>query len=617
MCGIAGFIDFNKKQRESQLQAMTDVLAHRGPDGDGCALWKTPQASIGFGHRRLSIIDLSESGRQPMSKYGLHITFNGEIYNYKEIRKELKAKAYTFLSDSDTEVILSAFDCWGMDAVHKFIGMFAFAIYNEKQEELYLFRDRAGVKPFYYYWKNDLFLFASELKAFHEIPDFEKTLDLKSLAEYFQYGYIPTPKCIFEHCHKLEQGHYLILNLQDQQFTKHKYWDVFDYAKTRKDNITEKESINETERILSSACNYRMVSDVPVGIFLSGGYDSSMVTALIQKESTQKVKTFTIGFEDDDFNEAQHAALVAKHLGTDHQEMTCTMAEAKSIVPLIPDICDEPFGDSSIIPTYLVSKMARHEVTVALSSDGGDEQFIGYNRYLKAIKLSSIVSRFPNLINKGIASIGSSLYSKDRIYQRVWTAFKHSNISTIPAIQTQNLFIPEINQLFNKVDLKEVVKHTSFSSDLNNLFAAEYQKYMQDDIMVKVDRAAMAVSLEGREPLLDHRIAEWALQLPIKLKYKDNTLKYILKTITHKYIPKEIMDRPKQGFAIPVVSWLRADMANFIYHYFDQDRIRKQGIFNYQFIEKHLQQFKYKKAESELFIWHMLVFQMWYDRWMD
>lgn len=617
MCGIAGFIDFQKKCNQQDLVKMTDAMLHRGPDGGGYELWDNSHALIGFGHRRLAIIDLSESGAQPMSKHGLHITFNGEMYNYKEVREELKSLGYTFVSDSDTEVILSAFERWGTKAVHKFIGMFTFVIYAEKEQKAYFFRDRAGVKPLYYYWENGVFLFASELKAFHEIPQFDKKINVESLAQYFQYGYISTPNCIFENTHKLEQGHYLVFDLAQKKFTKNKYWDVFNYAKTRKENIAEKECLEQTESILSSACNYRMVADVPVGIFLSGGYDSSLTTALIQKDNTQKVKTYTIAFEDDRYNEATHAASVAKHLETDHHEMLCSMAEAKAIIPKIADICDEPFGDSSIIPTYLVSKMARKEVTVALSSDGGDEQFIGYSRYLKAIKLSSIISKFPKFINKGIASIGPAIYSKNRIHEKVWESFQHANVSSIPAIQTQNLFTNEVSQLLHKAAFKNITKHLSYSTDLNCLFAAEYQNYMQDDIMVKVDRAAMAVSLEGREPLLDHRIAEWAMQLPISLKYKNNTLKYLLKEITHKYIPKEIMDRPKHGFSVPVISWLREDLADLVSHYFAETRIVQQGLFNYEFIEKHLQAFKHKKQESEVFVWHMLVFQLWYDRWMN
>lgn len=616
MCGITGFIDFNNALDRLDLIRMTDSIEHRGPDGVGYSNWSLDKTTIGLGHRRLSILDLSESGKQPMTKHGLHITYNGEIYNYREIRKELIDLGYQFISDSDTEVILSAFDKWGVDCVHKFIGMFAFALFHKEDNKIFLFRDRAGVKPLYYYWKNKTFLFSSELKAFHQISSFEKQLNLQSLAEFFQYGYISTPNCIFENCHKLDQGHYLIFDLKRGEFFKKKYWDVFDCVRTRKEKLTEEECLETTESLLTSACNYRMVSDVPVGIFLSGGYDSSMVTALIQKERTQKVKTYTIAFEDDNFNEANHAALVAKHLQTDHHEMVCSMEQAKSIIPMIADICDEPFGDSSIIPTYLVSKMAREEVTVALSSDGGDEQFIGYSRYLKAIKLGSVMNKLPDFVNKTIGSLGSTVASKDRIREKIWQTFQCSNISSIPSIQTQNLFSREINQLIRGVSIEGVIGNLSYSTDLNSLFAAEYQHYMQDDIMVKVDRAAMAVSLEGREPLLDHRIAEWAFQLPLGVKYRNKTLKYLLKEITHKYIPKEIMDRPKQGFAIPVIDWLQGDLSYLISQYFSKKRINSQGLFNYSFVEQHLKRFKNKSPESEVFIWHMLVFQMWYDKWL-
>ena len=383
MCGIAGFIDFNKKSNQELLVNMTDTLEHRGPDDKGYKIWNTEKAAIGFGHRRLSIIDLSPLGHQPMySKNGRwSIVFNGEIYNYKEIQTELIQIGYEFASNSDTEVILNAFDCWGKQAVHKFIGMFAFALYDMKEQKIHIYRDRAGVKPVYYYWKDNLFLFASELKAFHQHPNFHKDIDVDAVALYFSYTYIPAPYTIFKDTHKLIPGHFLTIDLDSQKITTEKYWDVYDYYAKPALKISKEEAKEETKNLLKSACEYRMVADVPVGVFLSGGYDSSIVTALLQQDRTEKIKTYTIGYADKRFNEATYAKEVATLLGTDHTEYYCPVQDAVDILLTQPHYYDEPFWDSSAIPTTIVSKLARQSVTVALSADGGDEIFAGYHRY--------------------------------------------------------------------------------------------------------------------------------------------------------------------------------------------------------------------------------------------
>jgi asparagine synthase (glutamine-hydrolysing) len=364
MCGIAGYVDFSFRTPENILHLMTDVLHHRGPDDSGCYLDRNDFADIGLGHRRLSILDLSPLGHQPMSFQHFVIIYNGEIYNYKEIRFELEQHDYIFDSDSDTEVILKAYHLWGAEMVHKFNGMFAFVLYDKTKNIILLFRDRTGIKPLYWYFKENLILFSSELKSFHQHPAFQKELNADGVMLYFQYGYIPEPYTIFEDCQKLKSGYYVTVNLKNKNITETKYWDVLDFYRKPKLQISEEEAIDETERIFKSAFEYRMVSDVPVGIFLSGGYDSSIVAAILQSNRTEKLKTFAMGFDEEKYDEAPFAKKVAGYLGTDHKEYYCTLQDALDILPLLPEIWDEPFGDTGAIPAVLLSRHAKKDVTV-------------------------------------------------------------------------------------------------------------------------------------------------------------------------------------------------------------------------------------------------------------
>ncbi len=612
MCGIAGFIDYNNRLGQNALEAMTDVLAHRGPDASGYTLYNLKQGHIGLGHRRLSIIDLSEGGRQPLSRTDWHIVFNGEIYNYKIIQKELLDLGHTFTTTSDTEVIIAAFEEWGVKAIDRFNGMFAFTIYNEKLQKLWLVRDRAGIKPLYVYEKEGLLLFASELKAFHQVDDLNLEIDEMAVQLYFQFRRIPTPHCIYKNCYKVSQGTYVEIDLQRKQKEATTYWNIFDY--TDSDLLTdvgEGEIIQATESLLTSAFNYRMVADVPVGIFLSGGYDSSLVTALLQKNRTNPLKTFTIGFENPKYDESTYAQQVAQHLGTDHYTHICTEAEAKSIIGLLPFIFDEPFGDSSAIPTYLVSKMARQQVTVALSADGGDEQFVGYRRYIKSLKLAAFVQQSPAIFNK---SLGYTLKwaGSSGITNKISEILIQNTIPQIPAIQMQLLIPNDLKRLlkqYRPTNHKPVEKRT-----MNALFAAEYQHYLQDDILVKVDRSTMAVGLEGREPFLDYRIAEWAMQLPLQTKYKDGTLKYLLKKITHQYLPKSLMDRPKKGFSLPINKWLRGDLKHLLAEAFNPTLLAQQNLFDSAYLQKRKKRFLMEQDDTD-FVWHFIMFQLWYKRW--
>ena len=634
MCGISGFIDFKKTTTQNILEKMNRTMQHRGPDGEGYGMYQNDIATVGLGHRRLSIIDLSEGGSQPQTFGSLHITFNGEIYNYAEIKAELEIKGHSFHSHSDTEVILHAYAEWGSKSLQKFIGMFALVIYDEANKQLFACRDRAGVKPFFYYWKNGLFLFASELKAIVQHPAFTKEINLAAAAAYMQYGYVPTPHCIFKDTHKLKPGHFLDFNITNRELNVKQYWNVYDAYNKPPLKIDLPEAIEETEKLLTNAFQYRMVSDVPVGVFLSGGYDSSCVTALLQKNNTEKIKTFTIGVPDAGLNEAPYAKEIAAHLGTDHTEYYCTQKEALEIVPQLPFFYDEPFADSSAIPTSLVSKIAREKVTVALSADAGDEIFAGYNRYDYIMKYGKQLQAIPgfmrksaaallNIIPAGSIPILNKKYLFHSRYEKVKLLLKSPTEHNILLSLTKQMGEDDIAALFKSpidilstaFDSKEL--KPEFHSTLSYIMAIDYQTYLLDDILQKVDRAGMSVSLEGREPFLDHRIIEWAAQLPMEYKYNKGNKKYILKQIVHKYLPKEMMDRPKMGFGIPIANWLQNDLKPFVDQYFDESFIIKQNIFNNTEIQRIKESFYQGKIERAEKIWYLLMFQMWYDKWMN
>jgi len=633
MCGIVGIIDFRKKSSQSILENCTNELAHRGPDGSGTKLFETGDCQVGLGHRRLSIIDLSNAAGQPMEYKGCWIIFNGEIYNYNEIRDVLIQKGHQFVTHSDTEVILHAWQEWGAAMLQQFIGMFAFVIYDTNNNKVFCCRDRAGVKPFTYYWKDGLFLFGSELKGLMKHPAFEKNIDMNALAAYMQFGYVPTPHCIFQDTYKLKPGHYLEMDIKTQSITTTQYWNVYDAYNKPTLDISYKEAVNETEKLLVSAFQYRMVSDVPVGVFLSGGYDSSCVTAILQKNNTEKIKTFTIGVPDAGLNEAPYAKEIAAHLGTDHTEYYCTQKEALEIVPELPYYYDEPFADSSAIPTTLVSRVAREKVTVALSADAGDEIFAGYNRYDYVMKYGKKMQQIPGGLRKLMAAamekvpaknipIFNKKYLFSSRYEKIKSFLKNPSEKNILVSLTKHMTENDINMLFKEKTGKIITGFDSeelqkpYFSTLDYIMAVDYQTYLLDDILQKVDRAGMSVSLEGREPFLDQRIIEWAAQLPMEYKYNKGQKKIILKDIVHKYIPKEIMDRPKMGFGIPIDKWLLDELKPFVDEFFDEAYIEKQGIFNNNEIQRLRDSFYKGRVERAEKIWFILMFQLWYQRWM-
>jgi len=631
MCGITGFCDFTKKSSTKELNSMMDSIEHRGPDAEGQLIHALEAATVGLGHRRLSILDLSSGGVQPMVFENLEIVYNGEVYNFQTIKGELELLGYTFHSQSDTEVLLKAYHAWGVKALDKFRGMFAMAIFDKEQETLTFIRDRAGVKPLYWYFKDGLFLFASELKSFHEHPNFQKVIDQDVLAQYLQHGYVLQPYSIFESTRQLEAGHTLELNLKTQAIEKKQYWSVSEFYEKPKLILTDEEAITQTEEILKEAFNYRMVSDVPVGTFLSGGYDSSLVTALLQADRDKKINTFTIGFKEKGYDEAPHAKAVAKHLGTEHTEYYCTHKDALEVIPKLADIYDEPFGDASAIPTVLVSQLAREKVTVSLSADGGDEIFAGYGAYDTLTKIENKFKKIPyglrkfsagmlNIVNPRHIPLTDNLYNFEIRYEKIKKMLMAQSSAELLEQSYEQYSENELNRLLLKNPHK---LKTGFDTDISNIensldqmLMVDYKTYMADDILTKVDRATMSVGLEGREPFLDAKIIEFAAQLPSEMKYRNGEKKWVLKEITHKHIPKSMMDRPKMGFSPPITEWFREELKSYFLHYLSYDRLEKEGLFNPDEVIRLRDEYLGGKNVSVHRLWFILMFEMWYERWM-
>lgn len=631
MCGIAGFIDFSQKSGQDTLQKMTDVLLHRGPNDAGYECYSSQNAVVGLGQRRLSILDLSSSGHQPMHFKQYSMVFNGEVYNFKEIRKELEAKGYTFSSGTDTEVLLKGFDCWQEKVMDKCIGMFAFVIYDEQKGEVFICRDRAGVKPLYYYWHENLFLFASELKSFTEHPAFRKDIDEKSVSLFLQYSYIPAPYTVYRNTYKLKPGHYLTLNLQKAIPEEKEYWNVLEAYRQPETKLSERDVIAHTEELMKSAYQYRMVSDVPVGVFLSGGYDSASVAAILQEGSGSRIKTFTIGYKEKQWDESAEAKKIARHLGTDHTEWIIGASDAKDVLHQLPEIYDEPFADNSTVPTTLVSKLASKDVKVVLSADGGDELFAGYNKFNQAIRytsqlprgVQSLLGAAMSIIQPEVIPYFNKKYNFASRYEKmklIWQDGKPQQ-----ALKYISQYITESEAAYYmgsatgkyKTNFDLNGELSSIPDPLNKLLAIDYRTFLVDNNLVKVDRATMSVSIEGREPMLDHRLLEFLATVPAALKVKEQTNKYILKTIVHKYIPKSMMDRPKRPFIAPLQEWFKDDLREQMQYYLAPERLQKSGLFNASHVQELLKKYLDGGRVSHQKLWNILVFQLWYDRWIE
>ncbi|WP_143306707.1 asparagine synthase (glutamine-hydrolyzing) [Chitinophaga vietnamensis] len=631
MCGIAGFADFSRLTGTAILQEMTDAMTHRGPDDAGYEVYLPKIATVGLGQRRLSIIDLSPQGHQPMHFGAYTIVFNGEIYNYKEIRQELLQHGYKFSSGSDTEVLLKGFHCWQEKVLDKCIGMFAFAIYDEQREELLLGRDRAGVKPLYYYWNDNLLLFASELKSFHQHPRFEKKIDVNSLALFLQYSYIPAPYTIFRHTWKLRPGHLLKLQLAKRTVTEHEYWSALRAYRQPLTDMSEQEIIDETESLMHSAYKYRMVADVPVGVFLSGGYDSSSVAAILQSSSTNKIKTFTIGYKEEQWDESREAARIAQHLGTDHHEWIIGPSDALGILHRLPEIYDEPFADNSTVPTTLVSQLAAREVKVALSADGGDELFAGYSKFGQSLRyttqmphaLQALLGKAMGLINPEAVPYFNKQYNFATRYEKMKLIWRNGKPEAALKYISQHLTDTEIRRYLTATpmhyktafDLNGELQ--TVNDPLNRLLAMDYKTFLVDNNLTKVDRATMSVSIEGREPMLDHRLLEFLARIPASLKMKNGINKYILKTIVHKYIPASMMDRPKRPFIAPLQVWFKEELREQMQHYLAPQQLQHSGLFHADSIQSLLNRYLSGEKVNHQKLWNLLVFQLWYSRWMS
>ena len=606
MCGIAGYYSPSNRITKNDLINMTSVIAHRGPDAEGYFCEK----NIGLGHRRLSILDLSESANQPMNSHceKYVMVYNGEVYNYKEIASELIKTNHglTFKTTSDTEVILEAFVQWGPDFISKLNGMFAIAIYNKVTEELFLCRDRLGIKPLYYTQISNEVYFASELKSLLKLTQINKKIHYKSIYNYLHLGYIPEPDTIYEGIKKFPAGHYA--DAGKNFFRLSPYWQIED--KLAKETFTDSQSAKLTfKSLITSSVKYRMISDVPYGTFLSGGIDSSLITAVAQQLSDKPVKSFSIGFNESEYNEAGHAKKIASYLGTDHHELYVSYKDAIKLTEDIIDTYDEPFADSSAIPTMLVSQMARKHVTMTLSGDGGDELFMGYGAYRWAKRLSSPITRLLP------AEILSHLpFLPDR-YRRALMVLAHKGYNIQSHIFSQEQY------LFSQYELKMLMPQHSFSfnpqfnfeniprklSSIEKQALFDLKYYLKDDLLVKVDKASMNYSLETRVPLLDYRIVEFAINLDEQLKIKNSNLKYFLKNFLYDYVPEELVNRPKQGFSIPLSLWLKKELNYLMNDYLNPVVIRKFGVVSSEQVQILIKRFN--NGENYLYnrIWTLIL----------
>ncbi|WP_456432626.1 asparagine synthase (glutamine-hydrolyzing) [Thermosulfuriphilus sp.] len=622
MCGIAGFLDLEGHQNE-ELQRliveMTRILTHRGPDEEGVYF----DAHIALGHRRLAIIDLS-SGRQPMGDkdLGVQIVFNGEIYNFRELRRILESMGHRFQTNSDTEVILRAYLEWGPECVRHLLGMFAFAIWDASRRRLFLARDRLGKKPLYYWTQGSRFAFASEIKALLKIPDLSPQVDLQALDCYFSFGYIPSPKTIFQSIRKIPPAHYLLVSEKGLELTR--YWEV-DF---RSREIGLEEALEEFWPLAEEAVRVRLLSEVPLGAFLSGGIDSPLVVALMARELSDPVLTNSIGFNDPRLDELPVAREIARYLGTEHHEFTVS-PQVKEILPRIAWHFDEPLADSSALPTYYVCLMARQNVTVALSGDGGDESFGGYTfRYIPHLWESRLRKKIPLPLRTLIFSVLGELYPRSARLPRplrLKTLFENLAVSDARAFYQDLIWLPEgvRRRIYSPSFLRELAGFSPFeiveplyrkAKDLDPVSRCQYVDlhfYLPEDVLVKVDRMSMAVSLEVRSPLLDHRIIEFATSLPLCLKVQGNTGKVILRRATEKLLPPTVVQRPKQGFSIPEAEWLRGELRPLVEEALgDPNSLIRQYLLPHEL--KHLWQRHLSGQENHsVFFWGILMLSLW------
>ncbi len=643
MCGITGFYSFNTDESRAELnvagKAMSATLTHRGPDSDG--LWQDPDMPLLLGHRRLAILDLSGHGAQPMSSSSERyvIAYNGEVYNYPALQKTLEERGVSFKGRSDTEVILAAVEHWGINEVlQKLNGMFAFALWDRKERRLHLVRDRLGKKPLYVGWAGKALVFGSELKALRAHSDFTAELNREAAALFMQYGYVPAPHCIYKNVWSLPAGFRLTLDISDLetgadlQERMEPYWHhlrALEEAKSHATHRSDDDIVDEFEELLSTCVRDRMISGVPLGGFLSGGIDSSSVVALMQKISTRPVKTYSIGFDEAGFDEAAYAKKVAAHLGTDHHELYLSGQDALETIPLLPEIYDEPFGDISAIPTYLVSKFARQGVTVALSGDGGDEMLGGYNRHVAGPKIWKRVRSMPRplrrLLSGGVTKIPVERWDA-LVKKEPQFGTRIHKAASVLSLNTQEEIYQRLVSQWEGTPVMGTPPPGTLSDDPlwspGNLSFAEMMmyrdalSYLPNDILVKLDRASMAVSLEARAPLLDKRIYEYVWSLPEHVKIRDGRGKWLLRQVLSRHVPNELFERPKQGFAIPAGEWLRGPLKGWASSLLDEKSLREQGVFDPAVIRSAWEAHLKGEGNHATQLWSVLMFQAWQDKWL-
>ncbi len=655
MCGLVGFLQTSPGDLQAALAPMTAALYHRGPDDGGG--WVDESVRLALGHRRLAILDLSPEGHQPMTSPSgrFVIVFNGEIYNFAEL-KNLLSPRYPFRGGSDTEVMLAAFEEWGVrPALERFVGMFAFAVWDRHERALTLARDRMGEKPLYYGWNNGMFLFGSEIGALQAHPRFDASLDRGAIGLLMRHGYIPAPFSIYRGIFKLPPGSFLTMGLhtlstapdsfspsaddRDVRVQPQRYWSLREVAArgiAQRNRYDETEALTELERLLRDAVKLQMVADVPLGAFLSGGIDSSLVVALMQAQSTSPIKTFSIGFHEARYNEANHAAKVAQHLGTSHTELYVTPQDALDVIEKIPSIYSEPFADSSQIPTYLVARLARQHVTVSLSGDGGDELFAGYPRYLWSNHLWGKVGWIPSPVRK----LGGKAVLTVPTTQ--WNGFHHLLRPLLPRSLSFKDLGSKIHRAAHLLDIdsreelyRSLLSYVDRPEELvidgavpptdhlaphlwqttpnyfDYMMLCDGVTYLPDDILVKVDRAGMAVSLESRIPLLEHRVVEHAWRIPSESKVRGNVTKSPLRHILYKYVPRELIERPKMGFGIPFDEWLRRDLRPWAEELLSETALQADGIFTPAYIRERWTEHLTERRNNSYILWNVLTFQSW------
>lgn len=622
MCGIAGFCNFHGsvKMQEENLEKMKQRMLHRGPDAGGSYI--SEDGKVALGHRRLSIVDLSEAGLQPMKSHsGRYVmVYNGEIYNYKKLSRKLlnEKKVDRFRGTSDSEVILEAFEAYGVEeTIAQCKGMFAIALYDTKEQKLYLLRDRIGEKPLYYGFMGDTFVFASDVACIASLDGFQNPVNKDVLGIYFIHGYIPAPYSIYENIYKLEPGCIFEIKSPFKKYDISTYWSIKEVAQHGQEHLfrgTYEEAVDELERLLKASIQDQMMADVPVGAFLSAGIDSSTVVALMQSLYPDKVKTFTIGMEDEKYNEAVYAKEIAAYLGTEHTELYITEEDARGVIPKIPFIFGEPFADSSQIPTYLVSRMTREHVTVSLSGDGGDELFCGYNSYASVDRIWGKMKNVPYGIRK-LASelVLHSPLSNKEIYRVKGTLLGARGASDLYRLSMEREpLIKDITLSKKEIPYKYTEYDPGFLKETNhNIMLMDMLMYHPDDILVKVDRTAMAVSLETRVPMLDKDVVEFAWTLPVEFERQNGVGKRILRDVLYRYVPKEMMERPKKGFSIPIQKWLKEkELREWAENLIDRKTLCQQGILNPDVVWKMWTDF-IEKDEWRIQIWYVLIFQEW------